>query len=620
MALLKKLIYDIETNGLLEELTVVHCLVLRDLDSDTVISCTDSAPIGSGYTSIADGLRVLSSAEIAYGHNAIGFDDLALRKVYPSFVMHGLIKDTLIIAGMRWAHVKDSDYALAKLGKFPMHLAGRQSLEAWGYRLGVHKTEYKGGWESWSEEMQSYCVDDTATTKALVRHIQQSGVSPESVDTELKLRHYLLKQEANGWPFDLDKAAALQSQFAQRRLELENDLRGFFPSWVRSLGTFTPKVNNKARGYVKGVPVEKTKVIEFNPSSTAHIAERLIELHGWKPTAFTPTGLPQVDEKALKGLPFPPIPTLLEYLLIEKRLEQLSEGKQGWLRHVKKNPQTGLLHIHGGVKQSGTITHRASHVNPNLGQVPKVGKPYGAECRELFYVPKGWVQIGADASGLEARIVGHFVAKYDNGAYAKLLLEGDIHTENRKAFGLPEGKEPRDRSKTGYYAWLFGAGPEKMGKTLFPDAPASQWVTLGKKAIATMLDNAPGLKYLVAQVGVAQKNNGYIRGLDGRRVYIRHVHAALNTLIQSAGAIICKKWIVNFDAVLTERFGPQGWDGQWAALGWIHDEVQIAVRPAIADEVKRILVEEIDKLTEHFHFRCPLTGEAKVGGNWKETH
>jgi hypothetical protein len=609
------------------------------LDSDRVVSCTDSAPDGSGYASIADGLDLLSNAETAYGHNVIGFDDPALKKVYPSFSMKGCaIKDTLIIAQMRWAHVKDSDFVAAKRGKFPMHLAGRHSLEAWGYRLGIHKGEYtrwckeQGITEPfavWRPEMQTYCEGDTATTKALVLHIQKSGISAEAVDTELRLRWYLLRQEANGWPFDLDKALALQGTLVEKREVLAKQLAAFFPPWVRSLGMFTPKVNSKKFGYVKGVPIEKTKVIEFNPSSTAHIAERLITLYGWKPTAFTPTGLPQVDEKALKPLTFPPIPTLLEYLLIEKRLEQLSEGKQGWLRHARTDPSTGLLHIYGGVKQSGTITHRASHVNPNLGQVPKVGKPYGEECRAMFYVPKGWVQLGADASGLEARIIAHFVSKYDGGAYGKLILEGDIHTANMRAFygaekidgcTPEERKTLRDRAKTAYYAWLYGCGDEKMGATLFPDANPSTWPALGKKAIAGMLKNAPGLQYLIDAVGAAATEKGYLKSLDGRRVYVRSAHAALNTLIQTAGAIICKKWIVNYDTILVERFGQQGWNGQWAALGWIHDEVQLAVRPEIVEEVKTILVQEIEKLTTHYAFRCPLTGEAKVGGNWKETH
>jgi len=516
-----------------------------------------------------------------------------------------------------------------KKKQFPAYLAGKHSLEAWGFRLQNKKTDYLGWckehgieepFKDWRPEMQSYCVDDTDTTKTLVLHIRKHGVSEESVDTELRLRAYLLKQEENGWPFDVEKAAALQAKFSQRRLELESELLKVFPAWQVSLGMFTPKKDNKKRGYKAGVPVEKFRTLEFNPGSRAHIADRLRTLYGWVPDEYTDNGQPKVDEKVLKGLTYPPIPLLLEYLLTEKRLGQLSEGKEGWLRHVTANAQTGLQHIHGGVKQNGTITHRAAHVNPNLGQVPKVGNPHGAECRELFYVPPGWVQIGADASGLEARCMGHFVAKYDNGAYAKLLLEGDIHTENRKAFGLPEGKVHRDHSKTGYYAWLFGAGPEKMGRTLFPDKPKAQWKKLGKDAIAKMLANAPGLKYLIAAVQKAATEKGYIRGLDGRRVYVRSQHAALNTVIQSAGAIICKKWIVNFDKVLTERFGQQGWDGKWAALGWIHDEVQLAVRPEIAEEVKTILVEEIEKLTQHFKFRCPLTGEAKVGNNWKETH
>jgi DNA polymerase-1 len=324
-------------------------------------------------------------------------------------------------------------------------------------------------------------------------------------------------------------------------------------------------------------------------------------------------------------LHYPPVVLLQEYLTVDKRLGQLAEGKEAWLRHFRLDPRTGLQHIYGRVLQNGTITHRAAHAKPNLGQVPKVGSPYGADCRELFTVPAGWVMVGADASGLEARCLGHYVARYDNGAYADLLLKGDVHTANQKAFGLPDGVDKngrkfRDRAKTGYYAWLFGAGPDKMGKTCYPEKPAKQWKQIGLTLIKRMLSSAPGLEYLIDKLQPKVKSPGYLTSLDERRVYVRHSHAVLNSLIQCAGAVICKRWIVVFNRRLVAELGPQGWDGKWAALGWIHDEVQLAVRPEYVEQVKNILVESIESLTDHFKFRCPLTGEAKVGGNWKETH
>jgi DNA polymerase I len=624
----KRVVFDVETDGLLPDLTKIHCLVLRDVDTNEVRSCSD-ADI-TRYHPIAIGLKWLAEAEVVYGHNSIGFDLPAILKVYPDFRLSGDHKDTFIIAGMRYAHLKDEDFSLAKKGKFPAHLAGRHSLEAWGHRLGKHKGEYKQWCKEngiadpfavWRPEMQTYCEGDTDVTRDLVLRIRQDGVSPEAVETELELRAYLVQQERNGWPFDITKAAALQAKLASRRQELTDLLCAEFGSWQQQAGVLIPKRDNKKLGYVAGVPVQKWKTVVFNPGSRDHIANRLETIYGWKPDQYTENGKPKVDESTLNPLPYPPVKLLVEYLTVEKRLGQLAEGNKAWLRKVEgPHPVTGLLHIHGRVMQNATITHRAAHSDPNIGQVPKVGSEYGAECRELYHVPPGWVQVGADASSLEARCLGHFVARYDGGAYAKLLLEGDVHTANRIAFGLPEGKKERDDSKTGYYAWLFGAGPDKLGATLYPKRPPSEWRKLGLEATRRMLANAPGLKYLIDAVQPKAKDPGYILGLDGRRVYIRSEHAALNTLIQSAGAVICKRWIVVFNRRLTERFGPQGWTGQWAGLGWIHDEVQLAVRPEIAEEVCAILVSSLESLTEHFKFRCPLTGEAKVGGNWRETH
>jgi DNA polymerase-1 len=634
----KRVIFDIETDGLLPDLTKIHSLVLRDLDTNEVMSCANE-PQHTGAP-IQDGLEVLAAADVVYGHNSIGFDLPAIVKLHPNFKLRGVHKDTFIIAGMRWAHIKDEDFKLVKAGKFPSQFAGRHSLEAWGHRLGKYKGEYKlwckengitEPFAVWRPEMQTYCEGDTDVTRDLVLRIRQEGVSAESVETELELREYLIKMETNGWPFDLDKAVALQGKLAARRQELDEALRKEFGSWeVKDGKPFVPKRDDKKRGYVKDVPVQKMKMVEFNPASRAHIADRLTTLYGWKPEEFTGnSGQPKVDESTLNGLDYPPVALLKEYLLVEKRLGQLAEGKEAWLRHCRLDPRTGLQHIHGRVMQNATITHRAAHSKPNLGQVPKVGSPYGAECRELFMVPpEGWVMVGADASGLEARCLGHFVARFDGGAYAKLLLEGDVHTANQAAFGLPKGKEAvdkdgkkyRDRAKTGYYAWLFGAGPDKMGKTCYPEKPSSEWKKIGLILIRRMLDGTPGLKYLIDAVKPKAKSPGYVLGLDGRRVYIRSEHAALNTLIQSAGAVICKRWIVVFNRRLIAEFGPQGWDGKWAALGWCHDEVQLAVRPEYVEQVKTILVESIESLTEHFKFRCPLTGDAKEGANWRQTH
>lgn len=679
-----QLIADIETDDLLEKCSVVHCLVLRDATTGELVGSYTNA--SADYAPIEMGLHLLLKADKVYGHNIIRFDSPALTKLYPWFRLEPKrIMDTLLTVQMRWAHIQELDRALVRSGKLPSHLTGKHSLEAWGYRLGDQKgafgskgpgkklteEEQRAKWATWTREMQDYCEQDTLVTYRLIQHIRKHGVSAEAVETEHELALYLQAQNENGWPFDMQGAIKLQASLSARREHLYEELQKQFGCWSKPKerdknGAPVVRVT-KTRRHVKGpgglritlpVGIASTPIewLHFNPGSRQHIANRLQTLYGWKPTVFTPSGQPEVNEKTLAGLPqdIPGVKLLMEFLLVEKRLGQLSEGKEGWLRHARIHPVTGMYHIHGDVLQNRAVTHRAAHVHPNLAQVPKVGKPFGEECRRLFRVPPGWVQIGADASGLELRELAHYMARYESGAYVKTVCEGknedgtDVHSVNRNALGL-EGKKGRDAAKTFIYAFLYGSGELNLGQLVGvsdeeveafkadPELWAFAKATLeerdyptddrtatcflkGRTLKSKFLKNTPALRKLIEAVKAQAKKDGYLTLHDGRRVYIRHAHAALNSLLQGAGATICKRWIVHFNRRLTAEFGPQGWTGKWAALGWIHDEVQIAVRPEIAERVKVILVEEIRGLSAHYKLRCPLDGEAKVGTDWASTH
>lgn len=627
---MKHVAFDVETDGLLDATTRLHCLVLRDMDSDRVVSCTNSAP---GFHSIEEGLSLLSEAEKVYTHNGIRFDNPVVKKLYPVVELKGELRDTYVMAIMRWAHIKDSDWQRAAKGQLPKKLIGRHSLEAWGYRLGVQKVGVEiEDWSQWTPLMQQRCESDTHVTKILAQRLRAAGVSTESIETEHELAAYLHQQERNGWPFDIDGAIKLQASLAGKRQALDQELRKEFGSWQVSRGMFTPKTNSKKFGYVKGVPLERFRTIEFNPSSRQHIANRMIVLYKWKPEVFTDGGVPKVDANTLKGLNYPPVKKIREYLLLDDFLSALAEGKQSLLKNftadgVEGGKITGLPHIHGGVIQTGTVTHRASHVKPPLTQIPKVGNPFGAEGRALFHVPEGWVQIGADASGLELRVLAHYMAKYDDGAYGKVLLEGDVHSVTQQALleYVGEGKVGRDRAKTWMYAFLYGAGDEKLGKILAPGKTPEQQKKIGAYSRSLFLKKLAALKYLLDDVKKKHNKNGYLISLDGRRVYTRSEHSALNSLIQTAGSLICRRWMVVYNRALVELFDSPpggGWLYPWAALGWFHDENQLAVwdDPLVIDATKIVLVDSIRSMTEHFHFRCPLDGEAKVGANWCQTH
>lgn len=596
------LIFDLETDGLLDEVTKIHCLVTKDAQNGLVNAYTGH-DIEGGIKSLMDAVK---RGETVSGHNIIKYDIPVIQKLYPWFKLDTTkVFDTLVATRLIWANIKDNDNILLKENRLPGKLYGSHSLEAWGYRLGNYKGDYKGGWETFTQEMLDYCVQDVEVTSALYEKIVAKEYSQQALELEHQVAWLMAKQERNGFHFNMKKASDLLSRLVQRRGELERELKDYFGSWVIQLPPFVPKVNNKTRGYVKGVPVEKTKTVEFNPSSRDHIADRLMTLYGWKPTVFTEGGKPQVDEVILGELDYPPCKLLTEYLTVQKRISQLFEGGQAWMKCEKQG------RIHGSINTNGAVTGRATHSYPNISQVPSSGSAYGRDCRELFTVPDGWTLVGADASGLELRCLAHYMAKYDGGKYGEVLLNGDIHTENQKAAGL----STRAQAKTFIYGFLYGAGDAKVGSIVGGTSGD------GRKLKDKFLRSLPALKRLTEAVREAS-GRGFLVGLDGRKLHVRSSHAALNTLLQSAGAIVCKKWLVLLNDQLQNTLGyKHGWDGDYAFCAWSHDEVQIACRDKdIAANVMALATDCVTQAGEHFGFRCPLAGEAKWGTSWADTH
>jgi DNA polymerase I len=624
--------WDVEADGLLDEATRIHSLVIQDLETGVVLSCTDDS---DEYEPISTGLAILQEADRHYGHNLIGYDIPVLEKLYPDFrVKHPhKVFDTLVMTQLRYAHIKESDYARAQRGDLPSKLIGSQGLDAWGCRLGVEKSDYQGWckeagiedpWAQWTPEMQSYCEQDVKVNVMLVEKLRKAGaISKESLEADLALSWYLAQQERNGWPIHEENLRDLIYGLSSRKQELEQTMIEHFGSWYQPDKEFVPKRDNSRYGYVEGCPVTKVKLVEFNPNSRHHIADRLQKLYGWEPKKFTPTGLPEVSEDTLEGLDIPFADELNEYLMLDKRLGQVATAKQAWTEHMtdkgyQGGQLTGCQHIHHSIRRV-TITHRHIHSHPNLGQVPRVGTPWGAESRRCFTVPDGWVLLGSDADGLELRCLAHYMARYDGGAYAKALLEGskddgtDIHSMNAKALDLS-----RDDAKTWIYAWLYGAGDAKLGSI------SGRSVQASRAQKTRFLKRIPALKMLKDSIARAIKK-GWILLPDDRRVYIRHEHAALNTLLQGSGSIIIKHWIVEFNRRLCERYGTPpggGWQFPWAALGWIHDEVQVAVNPERADphEAGKIITSSLPPIGEKFGWRLPLTAGFDLGQTWEETH
>lgn len=704
------LVTDIEANNLLEKVTQFHCGVIYDYSTDEYVSYRPW-----DFSAYLDALE----AEVARGglivfHNGHKYDAPVLTKLAKLQLNREFhlprenVVDTLVLSRLLFANIKDSDMALLRSGKLPGKRFGSHALEAWGYRLGEMKGEYKDDfkklleeqgedyvdgaeWISFNEPMMDYNVQDVVVTKALLekllsdKHYFPDGDinwwahdavsfwdnSCEAVWLEHRAAWLLAKQERNGFPFNTKAIEELYVELAGRRSELLQTLTDTFGTWYQPKGgtelflhprTGKPlgkyprvkypkqggiykKPKNKAqregrepceldtRDYVEGAPYTPVEHVVFNPSSRDHIALKLKEA-GWVPTEFTDKGAPKVDDEVLEHVRVEDpekqrcIDLIKEYLMIQKRIGQAAEGDKAWLRYVQEDGK-----IHGSVNPNGAVTGRATHSFPNLGQVPGVRSPYGEPCRAAFgaehhldgITGRPWVQAGIDASGLELRCLAHFMSKYDNGDYADVILNGDIHTVNQQAAELPT----RDNAKTFIYGFLYGAGDEKIGQIVGAGKER------GKELKKKFLENTPAIAALregiqqtlvessrwVAGEQKVKWKRRWIKGLDGRKVHVRSPHAALNTLLQSAGALICKLWIVETEELLLKAGLKHGWDGDFAYMAWIHDEIQVACRTEeIAQQVIDIAQKAMRNVGEHFKFRCRLDTEGKMGANWKECH
>lgn len=591
---MKRIVFDIETNGFLKELDRVHCLAAQDPDTGEKFSFTPE--------NIPAGIELLSKADVVIGHNALRFDVPAISKVFRGF-KSPTVRDTLLLARLYHPDIKNEiDFKLNKEGKLPAGLIGKHSLESWGYRLGQHKGDFKGPWDQWTPEMQTYCEQDVEVTTNLLRRFDKIDWGTECVELEHDLAHIIGAQEDYGFLFDQPAAAALYASLSEKRHALETTLKQAFGGWWEKEKVI-PKANNKTKGIQKDVPYWKTKWVEFNPSSRAHIIKRLIHKYQWEPKVWSESNQPTIDEDVLMSLPYPEAKMLAEYFLIEKRIAQLSEGKTGWMRLVGPDGR-----MHGRIVTNGTPTGRATHSSPNMSQVPSVSKPYGKECRALFTVPAGKSLVGVDVSGLELRMLAHYLARYDGGDFAKVVTEGDIHSENWKA--APNLIQSRTMAKPVIYAMIYGAQDPKLGEIVGGGREA------GAKLRSLLYARYTGLDRITKLAQEAARSKKYLVGLDGRHMPVRSQHAALNTLLQGAGGVLCKKWIVTAHRMLEQR----GLAEASHQVAWSHDEIQIEAPTEIADEVGKTVVEAIAVAQAAYKVRCPLTGEYKVGKNWADTH
>lgn len=626
-------IFDIEANGLLEDATKIHCLVVRDRKTMKSYKFTPE--------NIDEGIHFLveknHKGHTIIGHNIIAYDIPLIEKLYKVKFKKQFVRDTLVMARLVFSAIGDIDANLIRDGILPKALYGSHSLKAYGYRLDVLKGTYaedkEEAWACFTPEMLDYCEQDIYVTEALYKSLLERGYTEKSMQLEHDCQFLMVQQEHNGYPFDVEKALALKDVLEEREKEIRDELLSYAPKIPDKV--FVPKKDNASKGYKKGVPIQRYK--DFNPNSRDHLHYMLEHTYGYTFSDSrmytsshieeeTTTKKLQLNEETLSYILEDStisdelrhiIELYMEYFMVNKRLGQLATGENAWLKLVKADGR-----IHGRCNPNGAVSGRATHSRPNLSQVPAVNVPYGSECRELFTVPNGWYQVGIDCSGLELRCLAHYLYPYDDGEYANEVLNGDIHTKNQESAGLAT----RSDAKRFIYGFLYGAGNAKIGEIVGGDADA------GARLKRKFLKNTPQIRKLQSDIketlapfdplsrSRAWKRK-YLIGLDGRKLYVRSLHSALNLLLQSCGALICKKWICRTDERLKERGFIHHTDGDYFYMVWSHDEIQVACR---TKGIAEVVIEEAQKAIrdtqEFFKIRIQLDTEGKIGKNWKDCH
>ena len=432
---------------------------------------------------------------------------------------------------------------------------------------------------------------------------------PDHVELEMRLAELMAQQEASGFRFDLSAAETVKARLQQEAEEIETQIKQtylYVPGKV-----FTPKRKNASKGYHSGSPM--THLLDFNPTSRQHIAWALQNFRGARFTKVTETGKPKVDEATLSEMRDVALSQgnqrlhdecewFIRLLTLQKWLGQLSEGTNSWLNTIEED---GCIHHSCSL---ATQTGRNAHRGPNLGQV--VSAPWA---RELFVPHPGMVMVGADLEGLELRCLGHYLSRYDDGNFADVVLNGDIHQQNADRVGCT-----RKEVKTITYAFIYGAGDAKLGHSLSPELSDAQKKTLGGDLRRKFLDAIPGLEPLIDAVKLKVRSTGRLRGLDGRPIFCKAEHASLNYLLQSAGAILSKRWVVVGQDLLDEA--GLTYDVDYTRCAYVHDEVQLSVVPQEVDRVKELLENAAPVAGEYYNFRVPIAASADSGDNWAATH
>lgn len=610
-------IFDIETDNLYHKVTKLHCIALKRIGIDK-----DVLLFSSSEGNINTALDILTSADRLIGHNIIQYDIPVLEKLYNIKLTRNVL-DTLNLSMIC----------------FPEYQ--KHGLEDWGTRLGFEKFNPVTGkeytdeewkerkkikqtvWDNYTEEMGAYCKQDVRVTELVLWKCNVDELDPNVIKLSNDFSWIIADQVNNGCRIDKEGLLKLQEQIGVEEKRASEELLKQLPTFI-DYDFKVYKRNNKNQN-IKAGDIEAIEIkTPFNLQSTYHWMRYLKEKYGFEPPLVRRKGkeepTPCLDDEVLAGIEdkYPEVKDLLLWKTANKIRKMIYTGDTSVYNLLDEK---GI--IRGGVKTDGTVSGRCSHNNPNLATMPGVrtnddgiilgirGK-YAYEVRSLFIPRDGFVQVGFDAKGLEYMCLAHYI---NNKHFSVDVIEnGDIHTFTQNALGF----ETRKQAKTFEYAYLYGAGKQKLADGLSQGTGHTVTVQDVNKYIKKFTDALPGLEELHNNLREQFRNKGTITGLDGRELHARSEHSLLNLLLQSSGAVVMKYCLVCFKEELDKVDMKLHTD--YSFLLNVHDEIQAEVKPDKVELYKECAQRAVDRTNTELGLNCKLQIDIKVGKSWAECH
>ena len=603
----RRVVCDVETNGLLPKVDTVWCIVCKEWDTgDKTYFTPDTL---DQFEEFAEGV------DEWVGHNFVAYDLRVLRKILGVKIKPSRVWDTLLISRLQNSNRE-----------------GGHSLANWGRILDFSKGDHDE-WDEYSEEMLGYCDNDVELTYRVAVALKLEGGkrgSRLSEQIEHAVQHLLENQKEHGFALDVPKAHKLFTLVKSRAQELERIILEELKPIAKPVSVVKPRYKKNGDLSTVGLkflgknwstaagPMTRIKWQEFNLNSPRQKLERLEGY--WDPKVRTKYYRKLLDLRRQKKLTveefeeksartwqlcdenletiYDDAPQALRYLGEYAMCSSRSNEIEGWFDGLTSDNR-----VHGSVFSIGSGTHRMSHQAPNMANIPGRDSPYGPECRSCWTVdnPDTYCLLGTDAVGIQLRLLAHYMNDPD---YIKEVVDGDIHTKNQKAASL----KPRDLAKTFIYAWLMGAGSERIGR-IIGGTPKD-----GRSTTDRFLDNTPALaEFKLHQIARAARNGGLV-GFDGRWIWIKSEHFGMSVYLQGGESCVMK-W-----AMLDWHRKARQAELDFKQVAVVHDEFQTEVLREHADQLGEIQCQSIRDAGEFFKLNCPMDGEYRIGNNWQETH